>query len=890
MFCIFLLAGVLAGCQVLPEPLLRLEREAVIAGDREALFARQPPVRAPMDLYEALARGLKYNLDYRLGLMEQAIAHGQWDLSHFDLLPSITLNAGFSHRNNHQASSSYSITGAKPSAEVTTSADRDKYSADLTTVWNILDFGVSYVQAQQNADQLLIAEEIRRKAVHNLLADIRYAFWRAAGAEKLQGQIDPILVEAKKALENARQVEAERLKPQLEILRYQRGLLEIVGQLEELRHQMTLARTQFAALINLPPGTPFQLSIPGDDALDVLDIAMGLGEMEELALNNRPELGEQIYLARITRGETRKALLKLLPGLEFDYALNYDSTSFNLNETWGVAGSRVVWDLFQLLKGPKSVELAESGEELVRLQRLAMHMAVLSQVHLSYSDYRNARRKHDEARTLFNIDERIHGHIAIGVRQDSQNQLERIRAAATAINSRLQFYSSHADAQNAVGRIALSLGVDLALNASREDDIPTLARALREAIEAWNEGAALAPTDYRLGSEPPVEILWESPRVAEKDLNGLGDGGVDEASDDLPDLLDMEMKALGSQTDSKGAGKAAAPADLSRSSGVKPPSQKKTSQPGVAVGGSAQKSLPGVEKARERAKDPKPTWKTKKKADTRKLQQQTPEAYDPDAGDERYDPQADDEIYDPDAGDEKYDPDAMDEKYDPEADDEKYDPDAMDEKYDPQADDEKYDPQVRYRYYLSPRVVTATGKGKDSPQIVEVSHPVWSGKKNGSSSGGGKSGASGKKIDAKSAPKSGPYGVQLGAYLNWEYAESLRMDLREKGIEAIVLSLTDSLDRQWYLVRLGPLATLAEAKREQGDLVAQGVPAMLAYWNRFSVAALSNTAVPKNVGWQVIHSDIFPYLLPEEKLDNADGKTDPNGDQSPSRKKVRLFF
>ena len=45
--------------------------------------------------------------------------------------------------------------------------------------WNLLDFGVSYYRARQQADQVLIAEERKRKVVQNILADTRNAYWRA---------------------------------------------------------------------------------------------------------------------------------------------------------------------------------------------------------------------------------------------------------------------------------------------------------------------------------------------------------------------------------------------------------------------------------------------------------------------------------------------------------------------------------------------------------------------------------------------------------------------------------------------------------------------------------------------------------------------------------------
>lgn len=55
-------------------------------------------------------------------------------------------------RNNDLASSSRSVLTGRQSLEPSTSQDRRRATADLTASWNVLDFGVSYYQAQQQAD------------------------------------------------------------------------------------------------------------------------------------------------------------------------------------------------------------------------------------------------------------------------------------------------------------------------------------------------------------------------------------------------------------------------------------------------------------------------------------------------------------------------------------------------------------------------------------------------------------------------------------------------------------------------------------------------------------------------------------------------------------------
>src|SRR5690348_1462459 len=80
----------LASCIVQPHPLTDAERGAEAAADRQAMFAGQEPLTHPLTLSEAYARALKYNLDRRVKLMEQAIAYDGLTAGNYDLLPKLT--------------------------------------------------------------------------------------------------------------------------------------------------------------------------------------------------------------------------------------------------------------------------------------------------------------------------------------------------------------------------------------------------------------------------------------------------------------------------------------------------------------------------------------------------------------------------------------------------------------------------------------------------------------------------------------------------------------------------------------------------------------------------------------------------------------------------------
>ncbi|MBF0584413.1 MAG: TolC family protein [Magnetococcales bacterium] len=493
-------SGLLFACSYGLNPITPLERTEILTNDRTALFSRQEAVTRPISLFEAMARALKYNLSHRVALLEKTVAQRQLDLSQFELLPQMAATADIKARSNPEASKGYSITDQTASDSYSTAQDRSKNAAKLTTAWNVLDFGVSAIQARQDADRISIANENQRKAVHTLLQEVRSTFWRAAGAQKLADAIGPVIQQARNALVDARQVEQERLKPQLEILRFQKTLLEIVRQLQELRHQLSLAKTEFAALLNLPPGSDFQLDIPDDPALTIPEIRMTIEEMEAIALDNRPDVREAMYTARISRGDVRKALLRLLPGLEFQLAHNWESNSFAMNAQWEEASARVAMNILNILQGPTTIRMAENRESLAEMRRLTLHMAILTQVHLAYHQYVNDQGKLRAVEEIDAVDQRIFKNFSLTTGNDAQSRLEYISAAASAIMSRLQLYQAYADAQNSVGRIFVTLGVDLAPKATRSDKIEHLTDAMREASIQWDEGVSSTPLQKLLDS------------------------------------------------------------------------------------------------------------------------------------------------------------------------------------------------------------------------------------------------------------------------------------------------------------------------------------------------------------------------------------------------------
>jgi outer membrane protein TolC len=466
-----------AGCVVRPVALSVADRKAAMAGDQQAMFGNQQPVQGAISLEEAMARALKYNLDSRVKLMEAAVAQRQLDLSNFDLLPKLVAAAGYGRRDNVLGSSSRSVLTGRQSLEPSTSSDRDERAADLSLSWNILDFGVSYYGAKQQADRLLGLQERRRKVVQLLMQQAREAFWEATGAQRLQRQAEPLLVQARLALDDSRKIETSALTAPLEALAYQRELLELVLQLEGIRGQLLQAKPRLAALMDLEPGKQYELAAA--DTFDEPLLRVSPEQMEETALLNRPELIEAAYGERIGLNETHKAMASLLPGVQLSIGTHYDSNSFLVNDYWSDLGVKASWNLLNLVNARGIRAAAKAQYDVARGQRLAANVAVLAQVHVAWIDFNSRKEQFQMVRELSGVEERMLEHTRNAAAADTKGKLMEIRASTSALMSQLRLYQSYSAFQGAYGEMLTTLGVDPLPDSVADADLATLTEAIR---------------------------------------------------------------------------------------------------------------------------------------------------------------------------------------------------------------------------------------------------------------------------------------------------------------------------------------------------------------------------------------------------------------------------
>jgi len=459
----------LSACStVSPVPITAAALKKATDDDRAAIRHDVLPLTGPLTLDEAIARAIKYNLDRRAKMMEEALALNQLDVTHYDMLPKLVAQAGYASRSNDKVSLSRDELTGTPSTSRFISQDRNHNLLELGMTWSLLDLSLGYYATQQQADRVLIASERRRKSLHVLMQDLRTVYWRAASAQKIRSQVEATIAMAEDALADSRKAEAERLRGPLEALRYQRQLLENLRLLEAIDQELSSAQVELASLINAPLGQPIQIADTNLKNENSGLLELPLQVMEETALAQNADLREQHYNTRLARGETRRTLVRLFPNLTFNYAVKYDTDSYLIHKNWNEAGLQLSFNMFNLLTGPMQIKLAEAGVKLADQRRMATQMAVLTQVHVARVQLLNARKQFDRADAIYAADRKISDITRSRVSAQAQSKLDSVSSAASEILSLLRRDQAMAQVQAAEQRLLATLGLDPQIGSAGE--------------------------------------------------------------------------------------------------------------------------------------------------------------------------------------------------------------------------------------------------------------------------------------------------------------------------------------------------------------------------------------------------------------------------------------
>ena len=472
-------AILLSGCAVSPQRLTDADVDAFVEGNLAQVTANQEEVSGPIGLYEAMARALKYNLDFKVEMMNEALAASTVDVKSAAMLPQFVVASGYDGRDNDAGGYSRTLPGGVKSAGASTSTERDVFAANAQLSWNILDFGLSYVRAKQAADEVLIAEERRRKVVNRIIEDVRTAYWRAVSSQRLVGGLEKLEKRVAGALAGSKELAKEGSVAPLTALAYERELVDIRKQIHELLRDLKTARVQLAALMNLAPGTDYSILVTNRSPAE-LKLGKSVQELAQLALHNRPELREAQLKHRINDKEVDAALLELLPGINVFAGADISTNDLLYNADWISYGAKASWNLMKVFSLPAKKAQIAAQEDLLRQQSLAYTMAVVTQVYVSRVRYQQNYEILKDAGDAYAVQKRIANQVRTSAAEDAASEQTLIREEMNTLVSAAKYDIAYADLQNAFANVYASVGIDpYGEGITGEESVKQLARHLR---------------------------------------------------------------------------------------------------------------------------------------------------------------------------------------------------------------------------------------------------------------------------------------------------------------------------------------------------------------------------------------------------------------------------
>lgn len=481
-------AQLISSCSITPKA---VDNEAQLNNTYKGLhnvLDMQQPVGEKVNMSEAIARTLKYNLDHKLQQAQLMIESGNLKAAYMEMLPSLDLNVGYSFRNNDLIQNLRDADGQViPGQQSFTPREVLNQSYGLS--WSVLDLGLSYTRAQQQANRVMIAEEERRKITHNLMQEVISSYWKAWTAQQMLGDVTRIKEKAELALQRSKEAHDKQAStPQIE-LGYQQTLIKAIRKINLLKSQVLDAKQNLVRLMNARPNSKFELTSPNDNLMKLPDIQPQFEKMDTIALVSRPELRQASYQAEIAKKGIQASIMNMLPGIDFNFGYNVTNNAFMKNQYWWGGNVGASLNLIQtFLTAPYSINLANKQHSFEQLKQIATTITVLTQVRIAYSAYllwqEDANYAAEEASAsmaLFENAENLE-------KANQGNEQITITRGVEAISSQFDQYITMSRAHEALSKLYQSIGMDILPPDVRNLPLKQLQAEIDKVLKAQSQG------------------------------------------------------------------------------------------------------------------------------------------------------------------------------------------------------------------------------------------------------------------------------------------------------------------------------------------------------------------------------------------------------------------
>lgn len=362
------------------------ERFINLEQDLQVINCMTIPTGLKLTLDDVIHIALEYNQDLLLKDKEYGIQLQTVLREQLKMLPQLIANAEESERNNELIVSSVSVVPGVPPAPPSISTQRHVKRYDVNIIFNLLDFGLSYYKAQEESKRVLVVALEYERMRQTLIVDVLKQYWKAIASKVAMDEAESMLGEVVGYQYKVGEQISTQYVSKLKGLKTQIDLTNIQIQFNEFRQDYENAISELTLLMGMPPSVKFELDYDPDRPLSVE--LPDIFTLEGMALTQRPELYSKDVEEKISEDEARYAFLEMLPGAELFAGTYFDANKFFRFHHWIVAGARATWNLLAVPNRFVDNRIANQRTELVRMRRVALSVAVLSQVRLAYILYK----------------------------------------------------------------------------------------------------------------------------------------------------------------------------------------------------------------------------------------------------------------------------------------------------------------------------------------------------------------------------------------------------------------------------------------------------------------------------------------------------------------------
>jgi outer membrane protein TolC len=437
------------------------EARAIIQDDYAQIYTL--PLDYEISLEDAIQRALHYNLDARIAREDAKLRLSEADLQKLSALPDLTAKVDFITRSNAGSSSSQSTITGVQSLEPSISQDKSRFVSLLEMNWGVLDSVLSIYRSKSAVDRAIIAQERERKVRQNIIMDVYGAYSRAAVGQKMKGPIEEIIADVDEQLAGLRQA---RDKGDMNLSDVHSSEIQLLGKKERLANayeSFKISEIELKALLSYPLEMPIKLDT--DQAGFALGRSLDIDENNiaayiAQALQNRPEVAEELLNTKIADREIKLQAYETIPGLNILLGLNKDENSFLSDDKWISLTASLAQNINSIITYSQRRERAKQDKKLVEAKRRALVAAIAAQVHIAVAAYDSEKRGYELSSEKANLYKselaRLDKRSEVGLVGGMQLLNMRLDSLTADLNK----YEIEAGLQGSVARFVNSIGYD----------------------------------------------------------------------------------------------------------------------------------------------------------------------------------------------------------------------------------------------------------------------------------------------------------------------------------------------------------------------------------------------------------------------------------------------